>query len=315
MSCNLDRDADQAEFYERKRCISCQSEDLHTLDRGTFGDEPHRSLLLNGIWGESPFPHLEGCTWELVECKKCGQVFHKRVMTNEWEDRRFSHWMTREAIDRFEIDRGAREPNVIFDRARGEVDMILCLERMTRATRGRAALRLLDFGCGWGRFVALSALFGFEAYGIDRHEARRGAGGSIGSVLADLQEYRDNISRPLHVATMFQVLEHLHDPMHVLRALHDLIVPNGLLVLEVPNGSGLRQLQSARDLEVCDGIDHINAFSPTSLVGIARRAGFVPVQRVTAHVTADFLRVVKREARRLLARFRKRTTNVIFTRV
>ena len=271
-------------------------------------------MILNGIWGESPFPYLQDCEWELVECAKCNQIFHKRLLTPEWEDRRFAKWMTKEAIERFEEQRGGRTPHAQFHRARGYVDHLLCLEKMTRGLRNGEALRILDFGCGWGQSVAVAGLFGCEAYGIDRHNARRDSSRGLGTVYASLEEYRANVARPVHVATMFEVLEHLPAPAEVLRELQDLIVPSGLLVLEVPDASGVRQIRTDRDL-VVDGIDHLNAFTPATLTGIAERAGFVRIRPSTAHVTADFFRVAKREFRRLVRRFQGPTTRGVFRRV
>jgi len=307
--------SERAAFYERPLCISCDSSGLRTLDRGTFGEAPHRSLLLDGIWGESPYPYLKDCEWELVQCHRCDQIFHKHLLTPEWDELRVSRWMTKEAIDRFEEERGIRTPTAAFDRARSEVDHVLRLEKMTRQMRNGAALRLLDFGCGWGHFVAIAGLFGFEAHGIDRHNARRDASRGIGTVFENLEEYRANVSQPVHAATLFQVLEHLPAPAEILRALHELIAPNGLLVVEVPDASGFRQLRNPQDLDICDGIDHVNAFTPTSLTAIVERAGFVRSRPVTAHVTADFSRVAKREMRRLVARFQGPTTHGIFRRI
>jgi 2-polyprenyl-3-methyl-5-hydroxy-6-metoxy-1,4-benzoquinol methylase len=304
----------QAEFLERTRCIGCDSERLRTLDRGCFGDDPHRSMILHSPWGESPLPHLERCEWELVECSDCSQVFHKRVLTDEWEQHRFSRWMTEEAIRRFEVANESQEPEMILGRACVEIGKLLCLEKMTRFLRKGEALRILDFGCGWGRFIALGSLLGFEAYGVDRSVARLDGSKSPNRVFPSWEAYRAEVATPPHVVTLFEVLEHLRSPIETLRTIHSQMVPSGLLVIEVPNCEGIRQIRTREDLKV-DGIDHINAFTPATLMGIARRAGFEPVVPPIAQVTADFSRMARREARRLLRHFLRPTTQSYFRRI
>jgi len=304
-----------ANFMERLNCITCNSTSLVTLDRGTFGQEPHRSMIAEGIWGINPLPYLEHCEWELVKCRDCGQVFHKRILTPEWDARRHAEWMTRDAISEFEELHGQRRPRWIFDRARSEVDRLLCFEQMTRGIRNEEPLRLLDFGCGWGRLVTLANLFGFSAHGVDRSNARRaGQQGGLGTVFASLDEYVALEPRPAHAVCLMEVLEHLVAPMEILRALHSVMMPNAILLLEVPDATGLTDIKTTKNM-VADGLDHLNAFTPRTLVDISKRAGFIPIERATAHVTADFQRVMKREVRRVLQPVLSGSTQQFFRRI
>jgi hypothetical protein len=305
----------QAEFRVRNRCIACDSDRLDTVDQGEFGQEPHLSMLRDSPWGQSPFPYLQGCAWELVTCRGCGTVFHKRVLTEAWDQRRFSDWMTEDAIARHEAASGEDSPRGKLDHARHDIDRLLCIEKLTRSLRNGEVLRLLDFGCGWGRFVAFGELCGFAAHGIDRSSARRGRTESPGRVFPSLEEYRAQVGRLPHAVTLFEVLEHLFDPGAVLRALHAVLVPGGILVTEVPNCAGLRRLRTRRDLALADGLDHINAFSPQSLTKLVRAAGFEPLRAPTAQVSADWLRVWKREVRRVVDLVRGPNTQQFFRRL
>jgi SAM-dependent methyltransferase len=224
--------------------------------------------------------------------------------------------MTKDALDRFEAEHGANLPDKVFDRARGEVAHLLRMEAMTRSLRGPGdAVRLLDFGCGWGRLVTLASLFGFDAVGIDRSNARRGAQrGGLGTIYPSLEDFAATNPPPLHAVSLQQVLEHLTAPAPVLRALHRLMAPSAILLLEVPDAGGVTKIETAADL-VLDGLDHVNAFSARTLLGIAERAGFRAVVPPIAHVTADLKRVAKREASRLVRHLVPRTTQQFFRRV
>jgi len=305
----------QAEFRVRDRCIACDSPGLATLDRGEFGRDPHLSMLRGSPWGQSPLPFVRDCVWELVECRDCGTAFHKRVLAEAWEQRRFREWMTEEAIARFESETGHDSPAANLDHARHDVDRILGIEKLTRRVRGDEVLRLLDFGCGWGRFVALAELFGFEAYGIDRSAPRRASSFRPGRVFAGLEDYRAQVGKSLHAVTLFEVLEHLFEPAAVLRAIHAELVPGGILVAETPNCANLRRLRTPADLRLADGLDHINAFSPRSLTALVERVGFARVRAPTVQIAADWKRVVKREARRVVDALRGPSTQQFFRRL
>lgn len=306
---------EQAEFKSRVKCIACECERMTLVDQGLFGEEPHLTMLRSSPWGESPLPYLESCAWELVRCDDCETLFHKRILDDKWNARRFSDWMTEDAIARFEIEHGLNTPAVELERSKHDLDRLLCIEKMTRQMRKGSPLTVLDFGCGWGRFVALGALLGFEAYGVDRSTARLNGTKSPGRIFTSLEEYRERIAKPPHAVTLFEVLEHLEDPLSILRDIHAELRPGGVLVVEVPNCDRLRAITTAQDLGMADGIDHINAFTPKSLTQLVRRAGFEPVRPPTAQVTADWLRSLKREARRLVGRFRRPSTQQFFRRV
>lgn len=310
----LNNSTKTAEFIERKQCISCDSTKLEVLDCGTFGQEPHLTMIRESPWGNSPLSQIKDCDWVLVRCEECAQVFHQRVLTEKWEEIRFREWMTDKAIRIFEEARGKYSAHAKFERARGEVEHILKLEKMTRAIRNEATLRILDFGCGWGTFIAIANHFGCEAMGIDRATARQDGTKSGTRIYKDIDEFKEDRQDLVHAVTLFQVLEHLNDPKSILVALREQLVQDGILIIVVPNATGILQIKTADDLRV-SGIDHINAFSPKTLEGIARSAGFEPVNSGVAHATADFHRVVKREVRRAVDIVRKPTTERYFRRV
>lgn len=97
--------------------------------------------------------------------------------------------------------------------------------------------QILDFGCGGGEFLKLLEAKGYEAEGI---EPNQGYG-----------EYaRDELELPVTIAfvqdelpikkefdaiTMFHVLEHLRDPISMIKLLASHLKENGKLIIEVPN--------------------------------------------------------------------------------
>jgi 2-polyprenyl-3-methyl-5-hydroxy-6-metoxy-1,4-benzoquinol methylase len=101
--------------------------------------------------------------------------------------------------------------------------------------------RLLDIGCATGIFLNEMHRHGWEAQGVERsHRAATYARERFG-----LTVYEGRIEdirlpeRTFDVVTMWDVLEHVHDPRQVLQTIARLLKPAGLLVCSLPNPDSL----------------------------------------------------------------------------
>lgn len=301
----------KAQFVERRRCLGCGSEEFVEIAGGRFADSPLRELIENDPWGESPLPYIAEERWCFVRCSSCSLMFHRRVLSPEWNEIRFSEWMAQSAIEEFEETQIRSSEH--FDRARGNVQHALRLEKQTRSLRGNDAPRVLDFGCGWGSFLTICKQFSFVAVGVDRSAARRrgGQGIEIYPEIGDL-EHAPEAEKGFHAITLFEVLEHLDDPLGVLNQLAPHLVTDGILVLETPDCSGVTGIHTEEDYRKIHPLEHINGFEPHTLRGIAARAGFTPIKPMIAHVTCEPLRVLKGEVKRVAGPLMRPTTQAYF---
>jgi 2-polyprenyl-3-methyl-5-hydroxy-6-metoxy-1,4-benzoquinol methylase len=138
-----------------------------------------------------------------------------------------------------------------------------------------AGARLLDVGCGNGRFLARARAAGWQVLGLDV-DARavevtrsRGIEARIGDVegLSELRDHFDGI-------TVRHVIEHVHDPTGLLSACHHLLKPGGWIWVETPNlaSRGHELFGSAwRDL---DPPRHLVLFTRKSLWQTLKGVGF-----------------------------------------
>jgi SAM-dependent methyltransferase len=149
--------------------------------------------------------------------------------------------------------------------------------RLLLRLRPRPRGRLLDVGCGEGLFLsAASAHYRVAGIDIDRNAvraARRLYGLEEVKAVA-LKEFAvKNDVEPFDVVTMFDVLEHLEDPGGHLRAVRELMAPEGCLALSVPN----RDRKSFRDdmrAVVDHPPNHLTRWNSVSLRSFLEAGGF-----------------------------------------
>ncbi|MFN7843138.1 MAG: class I SAM-dependent methyltransferase, partial [Pirellula sp.] len=201
----------------------------------------------------------------------------------------------------------------LYQKGRQLTQHVVRIAAMTQGIRSTERVRLLDFGCGWGEFLSVAQSFGFEAFGIERapdrmdHLRRRGI-----VVDEDLESVRKKTQGSFHAVTLFQVLEHLDNPLDLLKSLYPIMAPGAVLVLEVPNCEGVSGIRTLQDYYAIHPLEHFNCFTPKTLASIAQRAGFAPAHIDATHVTTSIKQVIKSQAKTLLERFRPRSTNQYF---
>jgi len=304
---------EQAQFIDRAQCISCGCAALDELSSGGFGEEPLHGILASQAWGESPLPFIAHEHWRYVRCSACAQAFHQRILAPAWMERLYSRWETQAAMESFVA--AHETPQERAQRGAAFVAHALRWQRMAGGmARGRSP-RVLDFGCGHGEFVAVCRALGLDALGIDFAPDRRTHGVVPIYASMDALEAAHAGAPGFDAVTLFEVLEHLADPLGTLREVSRFMVPGAVLVLETPDTTGVSGLQTLDDYLAIGPLGHINGFTPASLRAIAERAGFRRVQAAAAWVTASWTQAAKTTARSLLAPWLRPTTSQYFVRV
>jgi len=136
------------------------------------------------------------------------------------------------------------------------------------------ARRVLDYGCGRGDFLKqLNAALDHEAYGydfgIDSDDAADPDSARFrrikGVSLADVG------GRPVDAVCLFQILEHVADPLAMLRTATSVLRRGGLVVLAVPDDSGPVSLFPAALTNLPP--HHLSRWTPRALEELVRVSG------------------------------------------
>ena len=156
----------------------------------------------------------------------------------------------------------------------------------------RPGERVLDLGCGAGRFVAALREAGAEPVGVELAEAalERARANAPG---ADLRLVADDGSLPLEHASVdlvwcSEVLEHVPDTAHLLLEVRRVLKPGGRLLVTVPHhGRWKAALIALTRFEAhFDPLgQHVRFYTRRSLAATLEHSGFEDV-RVRAGLTA-----------------------------
>jgi SAM-dependent methyltransferase len=152
------------------------------------------------------------------------------------------------------------------------------LARLKRIGEMQRPGRMLDIGCAAGYMMRAARGLGWEVAGVEPSPAmRRRAHEQHGlTVYESLDEARAT-RQVFDCVMMFEVIEHLEDPVAVMRRVRELVAPGGLVALSTPNCAA-SHAAAGRPLDIWFVPPaHVSYFSAATLADCLQRAGFAPV--------------------------------------
>ena len=158
-------------------------------------------------------------------------------------------------------------------------DHLHFVERALRESDAKGTIA--DAGCGGGLFLQMLA----ERGAVERTGPVAGLDFSMGAAhaawwRAGVPAICGDLSRAPFAAgscaavTMFHVLEHLYDPGSYLRAAHDLLAPDGRLIVQVPNAACWQFLLLGERWSGIDVPRHLTDFRASDLDRLLENCGF-----------------------------------------
>jgi SAM-dependent methyltransferase len=150
--------------------------------------------------------------------------------------------------------------------------------------------RVLDVGCGVGHFLNVMQEIGHETWGMEMNQKAAKVAGKrhrvvSGTTLSSVdlpQSYFDQI-------TMFQVFEHLINPLETLMTAKALLKPEGRLFIATPNVKSQMAKRFGRDWRGLEYPRHIYLYSPEAVCQLLGRAGFHNLQCRTRFAPSDLI--------------------------
>jgi SAM-dependent methyltransferase len=139
---------------------------------------------------------------------------------------------------------------------------------------------VLDVGCGDGALLQALAENKVPCYGVDPAlETLRRARNQGAEVACGAAPFFPFASRRFGAVTMFQILEHLRDPVSSVLAARELLAPGGRLVVQAPNAASWQFLLLGERWSCVNAPRHLTHFRLQDLEDLLSSLGFEVRQR------------------------------------
>lgn len=139
-------------------------------------------------------------------------------------------------------------------------------------------IRLLDVGCSSGSFLGTAIQLNYKAEGVEpaaqAASAAQARGLKVRNGLLHEVAYPDG---EFDAITLFEVIEHLRDPLPLLKECHRILRPGGILLIGTGNAASWTASATRENwayFSIATHGGHISFFTPDSLKTLARTAGF-----------------------------------------
>jgi SAM-dependent methyltransferase len=250
-------------FVPVSRCWVCDGSRLTRYHQAPleFHQYVDQDAELHAYTGES--------VW-LVRCEACGFGQPERMPAlPQYFDRMYAQqWSAEWVASEFD----ARYKDLVFRTVLRELDRRVGLVRR----------RLLDVGAHAGRFLHLAQQAGWEVEGVELNP-RTAAYAAMRTGAAVYHQNAQALAAGGHrysAVVLTDVLEHIPEPVQLLRTLAALTEPGGAIAVKVPCGPSQLAKErivaalTSRRMSLADCLVHINHFSPQSLARALEAAGF-----------------------------------------
>jgi len=233
--------------------------------------------------------------WSMSACPGCGFLWLDPKPTHEDIGKAYQRYYTH--ADEDPADRVARRPPFwrrklrrIYRWALRRLGVIEARNRIIGMFLvGLPKGSLLEIGCGNGARLARLASEGWQVVGqevdpqsADHAQTRHGVSVWVGDLVS-----LGFAAETFDCILMNHVLEHLHDPVGVLKECRRLLKPGGRLVAVTPNARSLGLRRFGPHWRGLEPPRHIHLFHPGTLAKAAEVAGFSHCQTFTSPAHAE----------------------------
>ena len=248
----------------------------------------------------------------LIKCRRCGLIYTWPRPTEEEIQKRYSRdYFYKEYLPVFGADETSFDP----DLARNHYDLTLNL--LDRFSPGREAGKLLDIGCGGGLFLKAAGDMGWDVEGVEISPTAARYANTVVGVPVRRARFEETGFPPedFDAVTLLDTVEHLQDPVNILREVRRVLKKDGILIVTTPDVNSLSRTMAGEAWAVLSPAEHLYNFSKKTLGKLMAVSGFSPLMiKNQVNINPEYVHGVTRRTE-FWKRTYKRIENKRFYRI
>lgn len=139
--------------------------------------------------------------------------------------------------------------------------------------------RMLELGCASGNYMERMRQLGWDVEGIEFSSSAAATARERGFNVTDgAVENAENPIAKYNIIVAWMVLEHLHQPTHVLKRLLDWVEPDGHLVFSVPDSGAIERRVFGDAYYALHLPNHLYHYSPQTIQKVLNASGWEAVR-------------------------------------
>ncbi|MBN2516923.1 MAG: class I SAM-dependent methyltransferase [Deltaproteobacteria bacterium] len=157
--------------------------------------------------------------------------------------------------------------------------------------------KLLDIGCGYGFFLNEMKNRGWQVEGVEISQTGR----QYIKETWQIDVYSEPLERcnirenSYDVVTLFYVIEHVHDPLSLLKAVHAVLKPGGRIMLRWPHTTPIVRILGplSKHLDLYHAPYHLYDFSPRTITKLLHLSNFYGIKTMIGGYTLSSGRLAR----------------------
>ncbi len=250
----------------RDKCELCCSSNKQILISRDFTDLSILDFIQGYYNNRISVSVFDGGYYELAKCSNCGFIWQTYILNNENMQRLYSDWISK-------TDSLNKKKNADIEFYRKYASQVYFIALLF--DKKPADINILDYGMGWGYWCMMAKAFGYQVHGYevskDRIKYARNNAINILEDSLELCRYRYDFININHV------LEHIINPVQVLENLYQVLNPNGVIRISVPDGASIEGQVFDENWKASKNavhpLEHINCFTGSTLIKLGEAAG------------------------------------------
>lgn len=203
--------------------------------------------------------------YDLWSCQECGLLFVWPVPRNLREIYSQDYFLSAAKNSNFGYTNYDEDKESMRD------TFIGIIKKLEKMSLGR---KIFDVGAATGYFLDLAKNRGWQTAGTEISDYAAGVAASRGHQVVCREIDQLTVTEQFNVITMWDVLEHVAEPLNYLAKANELLVPGGLLAINTVNRASLIARILGLNWHLIVPPEHLNFYSRKNLEMILKRASF-----------------------------------------